>query len=105
MTRQPSNDLPKKPVTVIQLNCNKKEYTIHTLLNKHQHDTDILLLQEPRWGHIGTGIQGNNIKEPIGHSSWIPILSYIAFNLDDHYHKWSLTICDGCFDTLKSSKM
>jgi len=22
-----------------------------------------------------------------------------------NYHKWSLTICDGCFDTLKSSKM
>ena len=22
-----------------------------------------------------------------------------------YYHKWSLTICDGCFDTLKSSKM
>ena len=21
------------------------------------------------------------------------------------YYKWSLTICDGCFDTLKSSKM
>jgi len=21
------------------------------------------------------------------------------------YHKWLLTICDGCFDTLKSSKM
>ena len=21
------------------------------------------------------------------------------------YHKWSLTICDGCFDTLKSLKM
>jgi len=21
------------------------------------------------------------------------------------YHKWSLTICNGCFDTLKSSKM
>ena len=21
------------------------------------------------------------------------------------YHKWSLTICDWCFDTLKSSKM
>jgi len=21
------------------------------------------------------------------------------------YHKWSLTICDGCFDTSKSSKM
>jgi len=23
----------------------------------------------------------------------------------EEYHKWSLTICDGCFDTLKSSKM
>jgi len=22
-----------------------------------------------------------------------------------NYHEWSLTICDGCFDTLKSSKM
>ena len=25
--------------------------------------------------------------------------------LEGVYHKWSLTICDGCFDTLKSSKM
>jgi len=48
MTRQPSNNLPIKPVTIIQLNYNKKEYTIHALLNEHQHDTDILLLQEPR---------------------------------------------------------
>jgi len=23
----------------------------------------------------------------------------------EEYHKWSLTICDGCFDTLNSSKM
>ena len=23
----------------------------------------------------------------------------------ESYHKWLLTICDGCFDTLKSSKM
>ena len=22
-----------------------------------------------------------------------------------NYHKWLLTICDGCFDTLNSSKM
>ena len=99
MTRQSSNDLLAKPVTVIQLNCNKKEYTIHALLNKHQYDTDILLLQELIWGCIGTGIQENDIKGPIGYSSWIPILPYIAFNLDDRYHKWSLTICDGCFDT------
>ena len=25
--------------------------------------------------------------------------------MEKAYHKWSLTICDGCFDTLKSSKM
>jgi len=25
--------------------------------------------------------------------------------LSSSYYKWSLTICDGCFDTLKSSKM
>jgi len=25
--------------------------------------------------------------------------------VSSNYHKWSLTICDGCFDTLKSSKM
>jgi len=48
MTKQPSNDLPVKLVTVIQLNCNKKEYIIHALLNEHRYDTDILLLQEPR---------------------------------------------------------
>jgi len=28
-----------------------------------------------------------------------------AFQEDWIYHKWLLTICDGCFDTLKSSKM
>jgi len=48
MTKQPSNDLPAKPVTVIQLNCNKKGYIIHALLNEYQYDTDILLLQELR---------------------------------------------------------
>ena len=28
-----------------------------------------------------------------------------AFFTHTLYHKWSLTICDGCFDTLNSSKM
>ena len=31
--------------------------------------------------------------------------SKLAEHLGYTYHKWSLTICDGCFDTLKSSKM
>ena len=33
------------------------------------------------------------------------MLSVWAAWLIPRYHKWSLTICDGCFDTLKSSKM
>jgi len=28
-----------------------------------------------------------------------------CLDMDFIYHKWSLTICDGCFDTSKSSKM
>jgi len=28
----------------------------------------------------------------------------IEFDFLVFYHKWSLTICDGCFDTSKSSK-
>jgi len=31
--------------------------------------------------------------------------SMIPTVLTAPYHKWSLTICDGCFDTLNSSKM
>jgi len=34
----------------------------------------------------------------------IDSMNHIAF-VYIKYHKWSLTICDGCFDTLKSSKM
>jgi len=33
----------------------------------------------------------------------IPSTSLHSSSLN--YHKWSLTICNGCFDTLKSSKM
>jgi len=29
----------------------------------------------------------------------------LRLGVDLSYHKWLLTICDGCFDTLKSSKM
>ena len=39
-----------------------------------------------------------------------PLLSSSTLSLNSSfilaiYYKWSLTICDGCFDTLKSSKM
>ena len=48
MIRWPNNNLSTKLVTATQLNCIKKGYTIYALLNEYQHDTDILLLQEPR---------------------------------------------------------
>ena len=32
-------------------------------------------------------------------------IHYTQGNVIFYYHKWSLTICDWCFDTLKSSKM
>ena len=36
----------------------------------------------------------------------LPLISKLVSQLcRARYHKWSLTICDGCFDTLKSSKM
>jgi len=41
-----------------------------------------------------------------GNSSIIPPSLSLAVALElNGYHKWSLTICDGCFDTSKSSKM
>ena len=43
-------------------------------------------------------------------SNWLDLLpsAEFAYNNQAHeriYHKWSLTICNGYFDTLKSSKM
>ena len=34
-----------------------------------------------------------------------PVEASASKVIEPSYHKWSLTICDGCFDTLKSSKM
>jgi len=83
MNRQPNNTIPAKPITIIQLNCNKKDYIIHSLLNQHIYDTDILLLQEPSWGHIGADTQGTDIRGPIGHRSWISLLPYASYNLNN----------------------
>ena len=44
MNRQLDNTIPAKPITIIQLNYNKKDYTILSLLNQYLHNTDILLL-------------------------------------------------------------
>jgi len=83
MNRQLNNTILAKLITIIQLNCNKKGYTIYSLLNQHIYDTDILLLQEPSWGHIGADTQDTDIRSSIGHRSWIPLLPYASYNLND----------------------
>ena len=47
------------------------------------------------------------LKEPICviNTPFYLFPSLILTLLNPYYHKWSLTICDGCFDTLNSSKM
>ena len=67
MNRQPNNTILAKPIMIIQLNCNKKGYTIYLLLNQHIHDTDILLLQKPSWDRIGADMQGTDIRGSIGY--------------------------------------
>jgi len=44
-------------------------------------------------------------NKPSHKSINIMIILVVMGNSMSSYHKWSLTICDGCFDTLKSSKM
>ena len=44
-------------------------------------------------------------NKPSHKSINIMIILVVIGNSMFSYHKWSLTICDGCFDTLKSSKM
>ena len=43
----------------------------------------------------------HNVQTDYGHT----VVEREHSDLTYNYHKWSLTICDGCFDTLKSSKM
>jgi len=47
-----------------------------------------------------TGTLLSSLCQMLIKSSWLYSGSGVSL-----YHKWSLTICDGCFDTLKSSKM
>jgi len=65
-------------------------------LNEIETKWQSLIPLEEEWDSHDNWVRGlllYNIKNPIG------------LGIKTMYHKWSLTICDGCFDTLKSSKM
>lgn len=63
------------PIKCLQLNIYKNREAIHSMLNEKLHDTDIIFLQEPGWGFIGTDpMSGERIEGPVGHAAWTPIL-------------------------------
>ena len=42
------------PIRCFQLNIYKSREAVHSMLNEKLDDTDIIFLQEPGWGYIGT---------------------------------------------------
>ena len=58
-----------KAIHFLQLNTNHSNTIGHTLLNELVKEADVLLINEPWFGNIG-----NEIKGPVAHPSWMPIL-------------------------------
>jgi len=59
-----------------------------------------ILPEHRQWDHAIELVPGSEPKS----SKVYPLSLVEQKELDPFYHKWSLTICDGCFDTSKSSK-
>ena len=74
MLNNNTRNITAKPIRFVQLNTNRKPETIHALLNDNAKERDVLIIQEPRWGRIGTDGRGQPIIGPIGHRAWTPIL-------------------------------
>jgi hypothetical protein len=70
--------LTTNPIRCIQLNTNRQWIVVHTLLNTLADNTDIILVQEPRWGFIGTNEDGEQVNGPVGHPAWTPVLPMAA---------------------------
>jgi hypothetical protein len=58
-----------KPIRILQINTQRSNYKIHTILNKTAGKYDILLIQEPWIGDIGGGNRG-----PPAHNTWKPYI-------------------------------
>ena len=70
-------------IRVIQLNANKKSDVVNCLLNIQLPTADLILLQEPNWGRIGSDETGNDVVGPVGHTAWTPILPIPANRRQD----------------------
>jgi len=70
-----------------------------------------MLPEHQKWDHaikLTPGAEPKSLKVyPLSPLEQEELNTFLEENLHTGriYHKWSLTICDGCFDTLKSSKM
>ena len=66
-------------IKIIQLNCNKKGSTIHSLLNIYFNNTDLFLLQKPQQAQISP----NSTKGLVDHRAWTPILPTTTQSTND----------------------
>jgi len=62
-----------KPIRIVQLNAQRKKDVVINLLNKHVNEFDIILLQEPAWGFIGSE-NGKEILGPVALQGWVPVI-------------------------------
>ena len=53
----------------------------------------------------GTIFKSRDVIFEEGETHYVKQPTSVIFTNNTDYHKWSLTICNGCFDTLKSSKI
>lgn len=60
MNIQPSRQETTRLIRIIQLNTNRRNSTVHALLNdaSTENTFDIALITEPWWGNIESGIEG-----------------------------------------------
>lgn len=67
-----------RPIRFLQLNANRQNQIIHTLLQSSLNLFDILIIQEPWWGPIG-----NNTYGPVADDRWTPILPLLPIPDDE----------------------
>jgi len=98
----------KETLKIFSQNIRKNKTLMNTILENNKNNMDIILVQEPSKSFIRhvpshTDPIGDPIYGTPNHPDWTLFIRQDP--AQENYHKWSLTICDGCFDTLKSSKM
>jgi hypothetical protein len=68
-----------KPLRLLQINTQCSNFKTHTILNETAGKFNILLIQEPWIGEIGSGNRG-----PPAHKAWQPFIPIQAIRTGDH---------------------